>query len=216
MNPRRSCGIAAFMLVTGTLAAVAASPASAVEFRKFDTGVYSQTMTACDREAGHPDDPHKVGPGVRTAEVNLVAAIAACSADLAKDPQNPRLLYQLARALTYAGRVEEALPIIEKSAAAKYPQALFVTGYLYLSSAYSAPTNLCRAAELIRESAIYGRKAGLLGYPAYVLQGRFAGCPIDKDFTELAAFVDEARKMPLDYFQQVLADTITSQLAALR
>ena len=45
----------------------------------------------------------------------LVSAIAACEADLKKDPGNPRLLYLLARVLTYSGRVGEALPYIEKS-----------------------------------------------------------------------------------------------------
>lgn len=185
-----------------------------LEWKSFDTSRYSQDVTDCDRLAGHPDDPHKVVPGLGTRAMDLPAAIQTCRTDLAKDPQNPRLQYQLARALTYNGRVTEALPIIEQSAAAGYPQAIFVTGYLYLEGAYSAPKDACRAAELIRESALYGRVAGQLGYPAYVLAGRFEGCTVSQAREELIEFVETARKTRLDYYPAVLAESLLAQLKA--
>lgn len=150
--------------------------------------------------------------GVETREMDLPAAIAACRRDLAQDQSNPRLRYQLARALTYAGEVKEALPFIESSAAQKYPQSLFVTGYLYLSGAYQSPKDVCRAAELIYESAIYGRHAGQLGYPAYVLEGRFAACKTPQDKATLRALVEQARKSKLDYYPSVLADVLLREL----
>jgi predicted Zn-dependent protease len=186
--------------------------AGAVEFKSFDKDQHSQTVTECDRVAAHPDDPSRVTRGVETREMDLPAAIAACRRDLAQDQSNPRLRYQLARALTYAGEVKEALPFIESSAAQKYPQSLFVTGYLYLSGAYQSPKDVCRAAELIYESAIYGRHAGQLGYPAYVLEGRFAACKTPQDKATLRALVEQARKSKLDYYPSVLADVLLREL----
>ena len=186
--------------------------AGAVEFKSFDKDQHSQTVTECDRVAAHPDDPLRVTRGVETREMDLPAAIAACRRDLAQDQSNPRLRYQLARALTYAGEVKEALPFIESSAAQKYPQSLFVTGYLYLSGAYQSPKDVCRAAELIYESAIYGRHAGQLGYPAYFLEGRFAACKTPQDKATLRALVEQARKAKLDYYPSVLADVLLREL----
>ena len=186
--------------------------AGAVEFKNFDKEKYSQTVTDCDRVAAHPDDPLRVARGVETREMDLPAAIAACRRDLAQDPNNPRLSYQLARAMTYAGQVKDALPYIESSAAQKYPQALFVTGYLYLSGAYQSPKDMCRAAELIYESAIYGRHAGQLGYPVYVLDGSFAACKTPQDTATLRALVEQAKKAKLDYYPSVLADVLLREL----
>jgi tetratricopeptide (TPR) repeat protein len=166
--------------------------------------------------ASHPDDPNKVIPGLERAQMDLEAAIVTCRADLAKDSANPRLLYLLARALTYAGRVDEALPYIEKSAAAGYPQSLFVTGYLYLDGAYKAPKNPCRAGELIRESALYGRMAGQVGFTKYVLDGRFKGCAVKQDWDEMAGFLAAAKSTKPEYYTELLIDTLQKDLTAAR
>jgi TPR repeat protein len=207
-----SAGLAAAWIALAATSVMA--QVTTLEWKSFDPSRYSQEVTECDRLAGHPDDPHKVVPGLGTRAMDLPAAIQACRTDLTQDAQNPRLQYQLARALTYNGRVTEALPIIEQSAAAGYPQAIFVTGYLYLEGAYSAPKDACRAAELIRESALYGRLAGQLGYPAYVLAGRFEGCAVSQAREELIEFVETARKTRLDYYPAVLAESLLSQLKA--
>lgn len=201
---RNLCAVALLSLLLPT--------AYSVEFRQWDRTPFSQAVTECDRLAGHPDDPFRVGPGVATRDVKDAPAIAACQAELARDPQNPRVSYQLARVLTYAGRVGEAVPHIERAAATNYPQALFVTGYLYLSGAYEARKDACRAGELIRESAIWGRLAGQLGYPAFVLGGRFKGCAVSQDKNELIAFVEQARKERLEYYPSVLAETLLREL----
>jgi hypothetical protein len=189
--------------------------AAAGEFKTFDPSPYSQAITDCDRRASHDDDPFKVLPGLERPQMDLPAAIAACEADLKKDPGNPRLLYLLARVLTYSGRVGEGLPYIEKSAALKYPQSLFVAGYLYLDGAYQAPKNACRAGELIRESAIYGRMAGQVGFPKYVLDGRFKGCPVKQDPAELAAFLAAAKAAKPAFYPELLIDVLQRQVAAM-
>ncbi len=186
--------------------------AEAVEFKKFDGSAYSREVTECDRQASHPDDPDKVLPGKERVQMDLEAAIAACRADLAKDPGNPRLLYHLARALTYAGKAAEGLPLIEKSASLHYPQAIFVTGYLYLEGEYGAPKNACRAAALVRESAQYGRLAGQVGFPAWSLAGRFKGCDIPQDSGEMIAFLEAARAKKLDYYAGLLVDVLLREL----
>ncbi|MFM2109890.1 MAG: hypothetical protein RLZZ372_814 [Pseudomonadota bacterium] len=187
-------------------------PAPAIEWQRFDPSPYSQSVTDCDREAAHPDDPNKVLPGRATRDVNLETAIRVCRADLLRDPTNPRLKYQLARSLTYDGKVAEALPFIEQAAAQKYPQAMFVLGYLYLEGSYASPKDPCRAATLIRESAVYGRLAGLLGYPSYTLNGRFEGCGLKVDREELREFVGKARSFKLDYYPAVLAESLEARL----
>jgi hypothetical protein len=192
----------------------AGGPAFASEAKTFDPSPYSQAVTDCDRRASHGDDPFKVAPGLERPQMDLPAAIRACEADLKKDPGNPRLLYLLARVLTYSGRVGEALPYIEKSASLKYPQSLFVTGYLYLDGAYQAPKDPCRAGELIRESAIYGRLAGQVGFPKYVLDGRFKGCAVRQDTAELAGFLAAAKASKPEYYVELLVDVLQKEVAA--
>lgn len=200
------------ILVWIAFAAASATAATAAEFKQFDTSTYSQVVTECDRRASHPDDPNKVLPGLERAQMDLPAAIAACRADLAKDPNNPRLLYHLARALTYAGQTLEGLPLIERSAGMKYPQSLFVTGYLYLEGEYGAPKDACRAAALVRESAEYGRLAGQVGFAAWSLAGRFKGCPVPQESAEMIAFLEAARARKLDYYAGLLVDVLLREL----
>jgi tetratricopeptide (TPR) repeat protein len=208
--------LAASLLASLTLTAGSAAVAAGSSPRVFDSSRFSQSVTECDRMASHPDDPNKVIPGLERAQMDLEAAIVTCRADLAKDSANPRLLYLLARALTYAGRVDEALPYIEKSAAAGYPQSLFVTGYLYLDGAYKAPKNPCRAGELIRESALYGRMAGQVGFTKYALDGRFKGCAVKQDWDEMAGFLAAAKATKPEYYTELLIDTLQKDLTAAR
>ena len=93
----------------------------------------AQAITACDWEVGHPSDPDRVGPGVSSSKVDTERAMAACRGDLEADPDNPRLQYQLARAIVYhADRngtsFEEGMVYLAQSAAAGHTQAMFVKG----------------------------------------------------------------------------------------
>lgn len=196
--------LASCALLLSATTLMAGAPGS----KTFDTSPYSQQVTGCDRLAAHPEDPFKVTGGLETGAVDFAAAIAACRVALAADPENPRIQYQLARALTYAGQVKEALPLIEMAATLHYPQALFVTGYLYLEGFAGAPQDSCRAAELLRESAEYGRMAGVLGYAAYARQGRFKGCAGDPGEPEMKAFLEAASSMTSNYFHGLLIDTL--------
>lgn len=197
-----------YLLPIAVLIPVGTPMAAVPGSKTFDTSPYSQLVTGCDRLAAHPEDPFKNTDGLETGAVDFAAAIAACRIALAADPENPRIQYQLARALTYAGQVKEALPLIEKAAALHYPQALFVTGYLYLEGFAGAPKDPCRAAALLRESAEYGRMAGVLGYPTYVREGRFRGCAGVPDEAEIKAYLEAARSMTSNYYHGLLIDAL--------
>jgi TPR repeat protein len=172
-------------------------------------------VTECDRLAAHPEDPDRVAPGVPQAQVDTARAIAACQAAVAADPKNPRLNYQLARALGYAGRGREAGPYREAAVAGNYPQALFVVGFIHLFGLNDAERDPCKAADLIRRSADAGRLAGLIGYPAYLLTGRFAGCPADLPRAQLLGYLERARAMVgSDFYRGLLIDTLEAQLRA--
>ncbi|QMW21730.1 hypothetical protein [Sandaracinobacteroides saxicola] len=174
------------------------------------------TITDCDRLAAHPSDPDRVAPGVAQPQVDLARAIPACQAAVAADPANPRLNYQLARTLGYAGRGAEAGPYRDAAVKADYPQALFVVGFITLFGLNAVPADPCRAADLIRRSALKGRLAGQLGFPAYALAGRFKGCPTPIVKSEMQAFVEAAAKtVGTDYFQGLLVESLRRELAAL-
>jgi TPR repeat protein len=54
--------------------------------------------TECDRLAGSPTDPNRVGAGIGLYGIEPAEAIAACERGMAVDPHNPRLLFNLGRA----------------------------------------------------------------------------------------------------------------------
>lgn len=184
--------------------------------KRFDKSKYSQEVTECDRLAAHGDDPFAVAPGRERAEIDLPKAIEACREAVRKDPANPRLNYQLGRVLGYSGRGAEALANRQAAVDADYPQALFVIGYITLFGMNQQPQDTCKAGDLLRRSAQQERLAGQLGFPFYVLQGRFDDCPnVRRDTAEMLGFIAAARKqIKGDYYQGLLADELEARLKA--
>ena len=186
----------------------------------WDTAKWSRTVTQCDELAAHPSDPDKLTPGVSQAQLLAAGAdraISACQTAVATDPQNPRLNYQLARSLGYAGRGNEAQAYRDMAVAGDYPQALFVVGFVYLTG-QGAPKDVCKAASLMRRSALSGRFAGLVGYPHYVMTGAFDDCAnVLKNRTELLAFLTraQAHNENNDYYRGILIGQLRSQIDAL-
>ena len=217
MKTRNGC--VAWLL---TLCSIAGgmNPARAEEAaRRFDPSSYSQVATACDALASHPDDPNRVAPGRDRAEIakDFPGAIAACRSAVDRDPGNPRLQYQLARVLGYSGQGTLAMPHRAKAVEGRYPQALFVVGFLYLTGQNENPKDPCRAGELMRESAIEGRMAGQIGFPRYAMQGLFDGCNVKVERTEMLGFLDAAGKQVAgDYYRTMLVELVREAVNAGR
>ena len=192
--------------------AAAAAPSAPVV--PFDPSKYSQAVTECDRVAAHPDDPYAVAPGRERAQIDLPRAIEICRAAVQADPKNPRLNYQYARMLGYSGRGAEGLANRQAAVDADYPQALFVIGYITLFGLNQQPQDTCRAGELLRRSAQQQRLSGELGFPFYVLQGKFDACPnVRRDVDEMLGFIAAARtRIKGDYYQGLLADELEAKL----
>ncbi len=214
MSSRIAAGSMATLVLASLCATAGAGERSAPSY---DATRFSREPTACDLLAAHPDDPQRVAPGRERADIarDYPGAIAACESAVARDPENPRLRYQLARVLGYSGQGKLAMPHREKAIAGRYPQALFVNGFLYLTGQNENPKDPCKAGELMRESAIEGRLAGLLGFPRYALLGTFAGCAVKQDRAEMLGFLDAARQQVAgDFYRTMLVDLLRDDLQA--
>jgi uncharacterized protein len=99
-------------------------------------------VTQCDTMAGHPSDPERVFVGIDYALMRPGPAISACRADLEKDPNNPRLMTELARALAKNGDLAEALALDE---------AAVKMGYL---GAYHNLGNHYRRGEIVKKDLV--------------------------------------------------------------
>jgi len=181
---------------------------------EWDATKYSQTVTDCDIQASHSDDPLSVAPGKSSSQIDFAAAIASCTLALEQDPNNPRLHYQLARMYGYSGQGEKAYPHRAAAVAADYPQALFVNGYLHLKGLNKAPVDLCRAGQLIRRSAQYGRLAGQVGFPRFALQGSFEGCDVLVDADEMLGFLSAAAETTSDFYKSTLIEMLIQDINA--
>ncbi|MDJ0655210.1 MAG: VOC family protein [Xanthomonadales bacterium] len=202
------------VLSTSTLALglLLGCPVTAVEFEDYEFGRWSQEVTECDRLASHGRDPGHVAPAVSRAEMDKPAAIEACRAAVAADPDNPRLNYQLGRAYGYSGRGEEAMPYRLKALAADYPQSLFVIGYLHLLGA-TIEQDTCQALEYWKRGAGYRRLAALVALPRHTLRGDFDACGQDFSADDLRAYLNEAKTVSAgDYYVGLLADELLAKV----
>lgn len=194
------------MLIVTLAIALQTAPVSLDEIERYARDDWSRTVIECDRLAAHPDDPERVSDGLRRPEMDLPAALTACTAAVAADPGNPRLNYQLARAHGYSGQHAEGQPFRDAALRAGYPQSLFVVGYIRLTGWDGAGTDPCYGGELIRRSAEAGRFAGLVGFPHYALSGAFETCtdyPVLDD-AEMLGFLDAADAATTDFYRSAL------------
>jgi TPR repeat protein len=120
-------------------------------------GAEAQSQTAaeeCDRYAASPEDMNRpLGvAGVKIDKVDWVQAEAACRSALTSDPNNPRLNYQLARALYSAKQYGEALGLAIRAANLGHASALTHLGVMYNKGAGVAQDDAA-AVEFYRKAA---------------------------------------------------------------
>src|ERR1700722_17352356 len=83
----------------------------------------AQEINACDRLAGSPQDPSRVGPGVPFFSIDGEAALAACATAERDHPDTVRFAYQLGLALARLKRYPEAAVRLREAAEAGYAPA---------------------------------------------------------------------------------------------
>lgn len=188
--------------------------ADAAEFKDYDFSQYSQKITRCDRYASHGRDPGHVAPPVSQKDMNKKKAIAACLRALKKDPDNPRLNYQLGRAYGYSGQGDKAMPYRLKAVEADYPQSLFVIGYLYLTGR-TIEKDVCKTFELWQRGASYKRLAALIALPRHYLRGEFDQCDVSLSNADLQAYLEQAKAQSTDYYVGMLIEELMLDLNAM-
>lgn len=189
------------------------TPAIGVDFEDYDYSRFSQEVTECDRLASHGRDPGHVAPAVTSSTMDKPAAIEACKAAVAADPDNPRLNYQLGRAYGYSGLGDEAMPYRLKAIEQDYPQSLFVIGYLYLTGR-TIEKDTCRTLDLWQRGARYRRLAALVALPRHYMRGDFDDCGVDLPAADLIAYLEEAASQSDDYYVGMLVEDLLVEARA--
>jgi TPR repeat protein len=93
----------------------------------------NQSEKQCDLLAANPNDQNRVGEGVPYDALKVQAkdAIEACEIATKQNPREPRLQYQLARALQFSDR-KRAFVLLQKLVVNRYPAAFDNIGWIYL------------------------------------------------------------------------------------
>jgi len=177
--------------------------------------VQAQQVTECDRLVSHPEDPDRVAPGIDDVK-DKVAAIAACEADVKKDPNNRRLRYQLGRVLFYDQQTAKAVPHLEFAANAGSQQAQFVYGYIIDEALQGLKREPCKTEDLWFKSAKQGRFAALVSYPHHVVNGKFEGCKLQASPADIDGFLAKAKTSAAGYYQQLLVKTLEADYARFK
>jgi TPR repeat protein len=125
----------------------------------------------CDRLAGSPDDPGRVGLGVRFEEVEGPTAVVACRAAIESDPDQARLHYQLGRAYDVQDQFAEAYKAYAAAAAKGYAPALNALGSLH-EHGLGVAKDEARAAALYQQAVDAGFAFAAVNKGLLYLDGR--------------------------------------------
>lgn len=182
----------------------------------------AEEITECDLLAGHPSDPHHLGPGVLAGEVIVQKAIPACRDAVAADPESARAHYQLSRSLMYwaganGGDFSEAMEQLQIAADKQYMQALFVLGLRYLRQGKNCETEI-----VIRKAADQGLKSAQFTYVKDVLSGQYLGCKLGANKAEMESYLEAAavqvgsyyENKPGSYYERMLLSVLNRELEA--
>jgi hypothetical protein len=200
----------AVMVGLGPDQAAAADVIGGLTIGPFDRTRIDRSVTECDRLAAYEADEERVAPPVPRAAMDVDAAIAVCTADVAQQPENPRLHYQLSRLHGYRGDIAAARQHRARALARGYPVALFVAAH-DLTFRKEAP-DPCAGAILFRRAAQAGNFAARVGYPAYWLAGAFSACS-PPAWSEVAADLNAARRQARTHYEELLVESLAREVA---
>lgn len=120
----------------------------------------------CDLWAAHADDPEALSPGVADEAIDAAKAVAACEAAVQREPQTPRLAFQLARSQLKAGRYEDATEKLLAAAKLGHGGALAYLADLHVAGAPGIEADPLLARQLYEKALAAG-----FAPAAAVLQG---------------------------------------------
>jgi len=171
-------------------------------------------VTDCDRLAANPPDPDRLVEGVPRSEVDVGAAVQACTEALAASPDNARFAYQLGRVYFYAGNTEGALQYIGRAADQGYRQAEFVMGALADNRREGVPDNVCAVEDYWYRAASKGHLQARVAYVRHVTKGLFDDCRVQASSDDLAAMVDIKATGSEAYFLRLLVADLKEDVDA--
>jgi TPR repeat protein len=166
----------AFAYVNGPVIAPGQDPVLKAQF-KVETGgaetlvQVDLTPDPCDVEAADHLDPDGVGLARFANEIEPEAALQACEAAVARDPQNARFHFQLGRALNALRRYDEARAEWDTARQMGHARASYAIGNAILNQAQQTGGSSSEAAP--DEALAYYREGVDLGDPyAFYALGR--------------------------------------------
>ena len=142
-----------------------------------------QQVANCDLFAAHPFDPGKRAAGVSYGDLQPSAAIDACSAAVAAQPNEGRLHFQLGRALEKANQLPEAISAYQRAAQLGHPG-----GYSNLGELYRDGKGVARNPQLAEQNF---RQAAAKGFP----EAQFSLANMILAQSRSAGNVDQARQL---------------------
>lgn len=172
----------------------------------------AETPTECDVLASNPEDPDRRAAPVPRERMDLPKAITVCEAQVKRDPQDLRALYQLARSLIYAGQSARGVPLMKQAADRGDRQAQFVYGLLIDRARPDAPRDICIAEPYWLNSARQGRQAARVTYVHHVLRGQFEGCSVQASAAEMKELLAAAKKESENYYEGILIEDLQRAL----
>ncbi len=92
----------------------------------------ADAIAACDRHAGSPNDITLEGTGIWQTLIDTERAIAVCMAAVDADSENPRLKFQLGRAMYRAGRHGESVPLFTQASEAGHMVSRAQLGLMHI------------------------------------------------------------------------------------
>jgi TPR repeat protein len=129
-----------------------------------------QVADRCDQLAGNPNDPRRSGAGVSYDALKMHArdAVEICTAASAADPDEPRLKYQLGRALEFLDR-KKAFDIQVSLVKLKYPAAYDNLGWML----FNDKKDITQAVNHFRMGAELGDPDSMVSLADMINRGAF-------------------------------------------
>jgi TPR repeat protein len=134
-------------------------------------------MTALDCDLLAAEIDNNVGVrGVEFDSIHTAQSIPACRSAVNSDPDNPRLIHELARSLDKAGRFEEAVAWYQKAASLGFAWSQNNLGVMYLAGR-GVPLDLEKATHMLRAAVAQNNEQAIVNYAETDYVSLFEGVP---------------------------------------